>query len=47
MEPMIQDRYFNDKPARDSSERIGRLIGDVVGIGVMVALAWAVLRHLL
>ena len=43
---MSQDRFFNDGSARDHLERVGRLIGDVVGMGVLMALAWVVLRDL-
>ncbi len=46
MKTMLPDRYFNDRPTRDSYERAGRLIGDVVGACVMVVLAWSVLRNL-
>jgi len=43
---MSQDRFFNDGSARDRLERVRRLIGDVVGMGVLMALARVVLRDL-
>ncbi len=45
-EPMIQGRFLNDGSARDRLERVGRLIGNVVGMGVLMALARVVLRDL-
>lgn len=41
---MLPDRFFNDEPARDGYERAGRLMGDVIGLGVMLAMAWVVMR---
>ncbi len=42
---MILDRIFEEGPARDSYERTGRLIGNVMGIGVMLAMVWVVIRE--
>ena len=44
MKTMNLDHFFNDEPARDGYERIGRLIGSVIGIGLTLAMAWVALR---
>jgi hypothetical protein len=41
---MAFDRFFGEEPARDGYERVGRGIGTVVGIAIMVAMTWVALR---
>ncbi len=42
---MILDRIFEEGPACDSYEQAGHLIGNVMGIGVMLAMVWVVIRE--
>jgi len=37
---------FNDEPTTDPLVRIGQMLGNVIGGGVMLAMAWVVLRGL-
>ena len=41
---MNLNHLFNDEPARDGMEHIGRLIGTIVGFGIMAAMLWVALQ---
>jgi hypothetical protein len=37
-------RLLGEEPTTDTPTRIGRMIGDAIGVGVMLALAWITLE---
>ena len=37
-------RFFNDEPARDGMEHAGRLVGNVIGFGIMAMMLWVALQ---
>ena len=44
MEPMNLNRFFNTELARDGMEHTGRLIGNVIGFGIMAMMLWVALQ---
>jgi hypothetical protein len=43
---MLPNRFIAEVPAHDGIDRAGRLIGAVIGIGVMVMLTWMTLESM-
>jgi hypothetical protein len=41
---LFGEGFLTDTPTTDAADRIGRIVGNVVGLAVFAMMAWVVLR---